>query len=959
MSKARSLVSASSAALVASGFMLTAPLAGWAQIEEIVVTTRKKSENIQDVPIAVDAISSEQIERRGISNVADVVKLSTSVQFDQAYGPQDTRIAVRGLSNTRGRSNVAFMIDGVDVTTENFVSAGSGLLANQRLLADVERIEIVKGPQSALYGRAAFAGAIAYTTKEPGPEFESQVRLEAGNYGKRQLDAAVSGPVAGMEDLLGFRWSAATWNGDGFYNNATTGGNMGAEEGWGTAFTALLTPGEDIKIKFRTEYSDSKVGQRPAVRIGGGSVGRTGAEGADGLEFFPYPIDTRLIQGVSAASTRLADFGEYCPQGTPDQGSPFGGVCAPASYGNANGLQPSVDVDPVTGGDYKGTDTQLWRTSLNASIFYDYGTFSWITGYTDYNASNELDQDYTTSPVRDDPSDLLAWKGAQQSRSDLNTEQFSTEVRFASSFDGPINFTVGGMYWQEERAQDDLDFIITCLEYGKNVASDPGVWPDPAAYVSGICDGSDGIIGSWQDRALDIFPCQYAADGTPIADPSGRDNCLRAPRTPAPWRATTEHWSAYFNLSWNISDTFELQLENRYVEESFSLLRPNFSSCTNLFFAFGTGNAARNNGVKEGVVTDASQDIVCTAEQRLNPNIPAPTNDTNLGDWMLIEGTEDSSFHTPKVTLNWRPTDTALYYFSWGKGIKPGGINTLAAGGSPTTIDDERFLPEEVQAWELGAKTDWEFLGFLRLNGALFLNDYTDKQVGTQVLQNDQLQPRVVNAASAEVWGVEVEAIWQPEFLSGFAIGMSYTYLDATFNDFTDLTRSVFRAAYAGECNLVTKTENGTAPPELDPTADVSKNFCELNFAGNQLERTPEHAFITNLGYTAAFMSTDVDWFVELNAAYQSKRFLEVDNVQSLDAYWMTDTRFGLTGERFEFLVYIDNLLDNDTIQTGGSGPDFGQQVTELGFTAGLGVTQYFGVLPPPRTFGARLTMRF
>lgn len=93
MAKARCLVSASSAALVVSGFMLSVPLAGWAQIEEIVVTTRKKSESIQDVPIAVDAISSEQIERRGIGNVAEVVKLSTSVQFDQSYGPQDVRIA--------------------------------------------------------------------------------------------------------------------------------------------------------------------------------------------------------------------------------------------------------------------------------------------------------------------------------------------------------------------------------------------------------------------------------------------------------------------------------------------------------------------------------------------------------------------------------------------------------------------------------------------------------------------------------------------------------------------------------------------------------------------------------------------------------------------------------------------------------------------------------------------------
>ena len=278
---------------------------------------------------------------------------------------------MRGLSNTRGRSNVAFLVDGVDITTENFISAGSGLLANQRLLTDVERIEIVKGPQSALYGRAAFAGAISYTTKEPGTEFESQVRLEAGDFGRRQVDGFISGPVVGLEDLLGVRWTGAAWSRDGFYTNATTGQDLGDESGWGAALTLVLTPGDDIKIKLRTEYSDSKLGQRPNIRRGGGSRGRTGADGDDGLVFYPYRIDTDLIQGSSGSSTRQSDFGEYCPDEFPDQGSPFGGFCAPAGYGTGKGLQPAVDVDPVTGRDYQGTETQLFRTTLNASLDYD------------------------------------------------------------------------------------------------------------------------------------------------------------------------------------------------------------------------------------------------------------------------------------------------------------------------------------------------------------------------------------------------------------------------------------------------------------------------------------------------------------------------------------------------------------------------------------------------------------
>ena len=580
MSQTKDMISTGSAALVIFGFMLSIPLTTWAQMEEVVVTTRKKAENIQDVPIAVDAISAQQIERQGIQNVADVVKLSPSVQFDQSFGPQDTRIAIRGLSNTRGRSNVAFLVDGVDVTTENFVSAGSGLLANQRLLNDVEAIEIVKGPQSALYGRAAFAGAISYRTKEPGPEFESQVRLEAGNYGKRQLDGTISGPVVGMEDLLGIRWTGAAWNRDGFYSNQTTGQDMGDESGWGTALSLVLTPGDDIKIKLRTEYSDDKIGQRANVRVGGGTLGRGTGEGLDGMQFFPYPIDPSLIQGTSNTSTRLADFGEYCPDSAPPQGSQFGGICSPRNIGNASGLYPAVDVDPASGTDYQGTDTQLWRTTLNASIDYDYGSFNLITGWTDFNAFNELDQDYQVNTPDDD------WLGHQQARSDLDTEQFSTELRFASNFEGPINFTLGGLFWKEDRSQDDLDYIISCIEYGKIGGANPAVWPDPAAFVTGLCDGTNNTIDRWQQRRMDLFPCVYE-NGMPVPDPTGQGNCLQAPRTPAPWRATTEHWSAYFNVVWDLSDTFQLTFENRYVDESFALLRPNTSSCTNLFFAFG------------------------------------------------------------------------------------------------------------------------------------------------------------------------------------------------------------------------------------------------------------------------------------------------------------------------------------------------------------------------------------
>ena len=188
-------------AVAISPLLASFPISGWAQIEEIVVTSRKREESLQDVPFAVTAFTAEEIERKAIRDLSDLTKLSPSVVFDTSFGPADTRIAIRGLANTLGRSNVAFLVDGIDVTTENFIAPGSGLLANRRLLNDVERIEILKGPQSALYGRAAFNGAISYITKEPGDEFEGQVRIDAAENGFYQMDAAVGGPV--VRDVFG------------------------------------------------------------------------------------------------------------------------------------------------------------------------------------------------------------------------------------------------------------------------------------------------------------------------------------------------------------------------------------------------------------------------------------------------------------------------------------------------------------------------------------------------------------------------------------------------------------------------------------------------------------------------------------------------------------------------------------------------------------------------------------
>ena len=204
---------------------------------------------------------------------------------------------------------------------------------------------------------------------------------------------------------------------------------------------------------------------------------------------------------------------------------------------------------------------------------------------------------------------------------------------------------------------------------------------------------------------------------------------------------------------------------------------------------------------------------------------------------------------------------------------------------------------------------------------------------------------------------------------------LAYTYLDAKFAEFFDDTRSLARASMNGSCDVVYVGE-GDALVDPDnlyvlPSSDTdnlptgtqtfdAQPFCRLDLSGNRLERSPEHAAVFNLNYTAAFGDTGADWFAETNVSYEDERFLDADNFVKWDDYYLMDVRAGLSGEKWEFLLYIDNFLEDKTIRTGGSGPDFGgNQVEELGFTAGLGVSHYFGVLPDPRIFGMRLTLMF
>lgn len=1093
MSKRNTVTILSVICLLAAPPLLLMPTAGWAQLEEVVVTTRRRTESLQDVPIAVRAITAEEIQRTGINDLGDVARLTPSVSFDSGYNPTDTRVNIRGLSATRGRANVAFLIDGIDVTSENVIAAGSGLLANQRLLNDVERIEVVKGSQSALYGRAAFAGAISYITKDPADEFEGQVGVNAADNGFYEVNASASGPIFG--DVFGMRVNGVYWEDDGYFTNSVSGNKVGGGDGFGASLTGVLTPTDSLKFKARVEYSEDNYDPQPTVRIpqldpvpyAEDSIVRLSRRNADGHLFGtirgtgtdpvtnplipctqdpanPNPdcivdeADEAITSGYGTITAGMLDHGLYCYDALPpetrdtmtfderqlflktvfpnyptmpaheqkedweegfadnqqlwkqalsDGSDPLRpGFCDPAGFGGEGGKAVTHSEDPATGDDYEGTDTELFRASLLATWDLDWGSFTSNTGYTDHQGTVHQDQDYQAIGR---PDQLVQQQGAFAT---TNTEQFSQEFRFSSNFDGPVQFTLGGLYWNEERDNTDRNYIISCFRTGKAIGQ-------LQQNITGLCDGTDdNLLGRLTvDSAVDYW--------RQLQDPS---RSIGARNTDPVWIAETEHLSAYVSFEWNLTDQWKLTFENRYVDEDFDLTKPNTSSCTTFGFAIGGGFGPADIPLLDA---EANPDLLfaCTADyydrsfgpilvDDLDPSLQAfyephtagasnitcvkssgvtmpgfpldsygnPIDAANVTNpdgnlqpagtsaegcpWGTISGDQESQYHVPKVTMEWTPTDDSLVYFFWAKAIKPAGINQLSTGGAASTIAEERFDAEKMDTYELGTKTAWEAAGYLQANAALFYLDYTDKQVGTQILVPDGVggfrsNPRVINASSAEVWGLELELTWQPSFVEGMTLSGAYTYLDTQYTDFIDETTTFVRAGRAGNCPVVWKDndDNTVATGTTNPNADLDDptfaSKCALDLSGNQLERTPEHAFVGRFNLTRPLGSQGLEWFTEFDAIYQDQRFVDQDNQAFFEEFWQVDGRLGIVSEAMSLTLFVTNIFDDDTIRGGGSGPDFGQRISDMGFSAGLVRSHFFGPLTQPRTFGARLLFNF
>jgi len=192
-----------------------------AVLEEIVVTARKREENLRDVPVSITAFTAETIDQKGIASVYDVARLTPNLAFTQTYGRVFDRPVIRGMSQILGERTVSFVVDGVYI-------AGNITGAD---LDDLESVEVLKGPQAANFGRSSLAGVISYRTRKPTDTFQGRASASYGDDGFTELSGYISGPL--FHPTLSYKLGGRYYEYDGQYTGISSDGTkprFGAEK---------------------------------------------------------------------------------------------------------------------------------------------------------------------------------------------------------------------------------------------------------------------------------------------------------------------------------------------------------------------------------------------------------------------------------------------------------------------------------------------------------------------------------------------------------------------------------------------------------------------------------------------------------------------------------------------------------------------------------------------------------
>lgn len=402
------------------------------ELEELIVTARKKDETASDIPISISVFGEGEIKGAGITDIRDVAELTPGLQFSGDFGRAAERPVIRGISNLRPETAqpVSLFIDGVYVR--------SGLISS--IVEGVERIEVLKGPQAALYGRSTYGGVVNYITKRPSEQTVTDLSVTVAEHGNLELNGFLAGKISdSISGTVGFR----SYEFDGeFDNNAqfTEGARrVGSEQTRALYGSLNFTPNDRFEFIARAYFSSDEDGQ-----------------------FAGQLVDSR-------ANNSVADGGTGCPANVA-----ISYYCGEAQSFDSVNISTAInqgEIIPVGGlgfpiiaqWDFRaGLDRDIDR--FTTSLAYDISDdlkFEWLAGYTKEDLRIVTNQSYSPVIVGNSfgffPS---AWVTDDKSERDY----YSNEIRLSGGND-TLDWLVGAFLYHEELSVVDRNILQPDLEF--------------------------------------------------------------------------------------------------------------------------------------------------------------------------------------------------------------------------------------------------------------------------------------------------------------------------------------------------------------------------------------------------------------------------------------------------------------------------------------------------------------
>jgi iron complex outermembrane receptor protein len=736
--------SAFTAGAVLAGAMLILPsgqaiaqdngsAASRAMLEEIVVTSRRREESLADLPMSVTAFTAEGMQALGIHDIMDVSENTPNVTFTHTGRRSVSALYIRGIGNS---SPTALRASGSGVYIDGHYMPNT--VGNMMNTVDVERIEVMRGPQGTLFGKNTTGGAINVISAKPGPERAASMTVRSAEFGQRDFRGMVNMPI---NDSLSTRFSYAKETSDGYYYNRTLSEMSGATDLEAISAALRFTPNDNwtIDLSFRGNYQndDNAPGEcttRPTqsqvdnlangsnvnhpAQIYSGPVYEDGRAQWGGPTRYPDGSRTQVgghIERLYAGAT--LDYWNDCL--TDQAAGDFVFSAEKKSFLKLDNEQFGAIVNWDSAGAIGSLDNLSVKTTFSTH---------------DTNYYYLQDRDFSSIPL-----DAIGSTGNGQLRT---TE--SLEILLTADVNENLSFLVGAHFFK-----DDVNNGTDCMN--KALANLPAL-KDPNSGFSIGCTRDGGTQFDWLSS-----PRQ--APGGPV--PSGRGGTM-----------LNESSAIFAHMTYSINDDWTLDVGGRFTDEDRSFLQTEFETVSETC-SFGQPGDPRPTELCD------------------------PTYILSYGSMFdagfYNDTTANFKVFTPMASLT-KELDNGMIYLSYSEGFLSGAFNDeLNATKLPELVPLLTYEPEYVKNYEIGLKGT--FLdGRMTLAGAAFYMDYSDKQEQVSIDNSAGLYGGdpdigiVTNAGQVDIYGIEAELRAIP-WTNGFFM-LDVGYLQSEYSEFASFDSS-------------------------------------------------------------------------------------------------------------------------------------------------------------------------